>query len=261
MKIWIHVISKRVLFLSQMDRWLRHFARDCRCLEKSGNPQRENCPAELPRQTTNRGRNQARTLRHTPAKEDTKVCSARKVLNIQYSSTRGKRTDSRSETDGCGCMEQFHFSYFLLFRVLFVGARGREGWKGERVVSRRYFLLTMRLASRAIPSYPACSHRDFAETVLGTLQIFPVEDFEEIPKRVRCFSMNRLEGTSAMQTPLPLFFLPRTISPEIKPLQARPFPTSPQSTIESRELRLYSCESFVLQSLARRIVRQTRKFR
>lgn len=48
-----------------------------------------------------------------------------------------------------------------------------------------------------------------------------------------------------------------TISPETKPLQARPFPTSSRSTIESTELRLHSCESLVLQSPARRIVRQT----
>lgn len=57
-----------------------------------------------------------------------KVSSARKVLNIQYSQARGERADSRRrETDGYGCTGQFHFSYFLLFRVLLVGARRREG--------------------------------------------------------------------------------------------------------------------------------------
>lgn len=57
-----YVISKRVLSLSQMERWLRYFARDCGCLEKSENSQRENRLAELPRQTTNRGRKPSQTF-------------------------------------------------------------------------------------------------------------------------------------------------------------------------------------------------------
>lgn len=242
--------------------WLRYFARDCGCLEKSENPQRENCPAELPRQTTNRGRNLARVL--PPADTHPPRRIRKFVLRGKFWIFNTRRREA-SEIRGArrtvaGAWNNF-ISPISFFSARVIRRRKTtRGWKGEGVASRRYFLLAMRLAFRTTPSYPAGSRRDFAETVLGTLQIFPWKISRRYPRGLDVFRWIDWRVLPLCKLPFRFFFF-RTISPETKPLQARPFPTSPRSTIESTELRLHSCESFVLQSLARRIVRQTRKFR
>lgn len=127
----------------------------------------ESSAGKLPRRTAAANhKSWKKPSQNPPAKEDTKVSSARKVLNIQYSQARGKRADSRSETDGCGCTEQFHFSYFLLFRVLFVGSRRREGerekgWSRADIFYRRCVWHSARF-HHIPPALIAISRRQFS---------------------------------------------------------------------------------------------------
>lgn len=109
-----YIISKRVLSLSQMERWLRYFARDCGCLEKSGNPQRENRLAELPRQTTNREGNGARPSCLPAHTRQGGYESFFREESFEYSILAGKRS-KRADSERDGRLRVHGTISFLLF--------------------------------------------------------------------------------------------------------------------------------------------------
>lgn len=180
---------------------LCYLAEDCGCFEKSEYPQQENRFAKLPRQATNRGRYRARLFcqpAHTVEK-DTKVSSAKKVLNIQYSYPSSflageiAKWDGRLRVHG----EQFHFSYFLLPRVLFVesvcrcslpgerGSRERER-KREREWSYGIFYWRCVWHSARTHPIPPPSSRSRGDSSRASTNS-PARDVEKAPRRVRCF--------------------------------------------------------------------------
>lgn len=128
------------------------------------------------------------------AKEDTKVFFREE--SFEYSILAPARADGCAETRRtvCECTEQFHFSYFLFLRVLFVG-RVRECGdrkEGEEKCSDGRAVFSIGDAS-GIPrdllsSVPPPSSRSLEDSSRASLQILsPARDVEEAPKRVRCF--------------------------------------------------------------------------
>lgn len=225
MKSWIRYFQASMVAFTNMKRWLRYFARNCGYLEKSENPQRENRLGELPWRATNRGRNRARPSCLPARTRQGGYESFFREESFEYSILGGERRAGGIRGARRTVADAWNNFISLLFpsspRII---RRTRSlGQDGERVKERKggragifYWQCVWHSARFHHIPLIAISRRQFSRPYKSSHERFRGGTQEGY----RCFSMNRSEDTSAMQTPqTPLSRRGATISPETKLLQ------------------------------------------